>query len=363
MNKQTHVDVLVIGLGPAGGAAAAAAAREGLSVLAVDRKQQVGVPVQCAEFIPLPLGKYAKAEGVLVQRIKGMKNYLPSGASKTADFPGLMIDRAAFDQALAREAEALGVTLYLASRLLRLDAQQSVAFIQTSAGEREVAYRLLIAADGPYSTVATQIGLAPLETVFTRQYTVPLLHPYADTDIWLSNDYPGGYAWLFPKGACANLGVGADKNYTEDLKQALDALHARLVDQGVVGAAILSLTGGLIPVGGLRARLVMENILFVGDAAGLTHPISGAGIAAAIVSGECAGQAAAKFLQANEVDALTEYEVEMRDQFEMSLTRAVSRRQWLNQRWHTAAASEDAMHRKAWIAFPEYFAAKGNRQD
>jgi len=355
VSEQMQVDVLVIGLGPAGGAAAVAAARAGLSVLAVERKTHVGVPVQCAEFIPLPLGKYAQGEGVLVQRIAGMKNYLPSGAIESAVFPGLMIDRAAFDQALASEAEAHGAELCLASRLLRLDVQRSIAYIQTPAGEREVGYRLLIAADGPYSTVASQLGLAPLETVFTRQYTVPLLQPYADTDIWLSEEYPGGYAWLFPKGDCANLGVGADKNYTHDLKQPLDALHARLVEQGVVGQAILSLTGGLIPVGGLRARLVVENVLFVGDAAGLTHPITGAGIATALVSGEQAGQAAASFLLANEADALHEFEADIRDQFEVSLVRAVARRQWLNQHWHTAAASEDGVHRKGWIAFPEFF--------
>ena len=101
---------------------------------------------------------------------------------------------------------------------------------------------------------------------------------------------------------------------------------------------------------------MVENVLFVGDAAGLTHPITGAGIAAAIVSGERAGQAAASYLLANEVDALHEFEADLRDQFEASITRAAARRQWLNQQWHTAAAREDAMHRKGWIAFPEYFA-------
>ena len=78
-------------------------------------------------------------------------------------------------------------------------------------------------------------------------------------------------------------------------------------------------------------------------------------IAAAIVSGEYAGQAAARFLHSSEAGALKEFEAEIRDQFEVSITRAKERRQWLNQQWHTAAAQEDAMHRKGWVAFPEYF--------
>ncbi len=354
MNPLKQIDVLVIGLGPAGGAAAAVAARSGLSVLAVERKSQVGVPVQCAEFIPLPLGKYAQAEGVLAQRIAGMTTRLPSGEMKNSALPGLMIDRAAFDCALARQAEMQGAELWLACRLLRIDTQRAIAHVATPAGEREIAYRLLIAADGPHSAVAAGLGLPPLETVYTRQYTVPLLRPHRQTEIWLSHAYPGGYAWLFPKGEYANLGAGADKRFTHDLKQPLDALHRNLMAQGLVGAQVITLTGGLIPVGGLRAQLTVDKVLFAGDAAGLTHPITGAGIAAAVASGELAGEAAAHFLLDNAASALADYETEIRDQYAPSIERGIERRRWLDRYWH-GAAGEDAMHRKGWIAFPEYF--------
>jgi len=355
VNAWKPIDVLVVGLGPAGGSAAAAAARAGLSVLAVERKQQVGVPVQCAEFIPLPMGKYAQGTGVLTQRIAGMTTRLPSGAVETRDLPGLMIDRAAFDQALAQQAAAQGAELWLGCRLLRLDLQRAIAHVATPAGEREIAYRLLIAADGPHSAVAASLGLLPLETVYTRQYTVPLLQPQRNTEIWLSHDYPGGYAWLFPKGGCANLGVGADKRFTHDLKQPLDALHRDLVGQGLAGESLLALTGGLIPVGGVRAQLVVDNVLFAGDAAGLTHPITGAGIAAAVASGELAGAAAARYVLDGTASALADYAAEIRAQYAPSLQRGMERRQWLNRYWHTEGAREDAPHRKGWIAFPEYF--------
>ena len=352
-----NVDVLVIGLGPAGTAAAATAARGGLSVIGIDRRHEIGIPVQCAEFIPLPMGKYAKADGVLHQHIRGMKSFLPSGAVEETEFPGLMIDRAAFDQALANQAREQGAELWLDSRLLSLDAGNNSAKIKTPTGEVSVAYKFLVAADGPHSAIADALGLPEMEVVTTRQYTVPLKREYADTDIWLSADYPGGYAWLFPKGKWANLGLGLDKRFTSDMKVPLDALHKQLVEQGLVGEEIIYRTGGAIPVGGLREHLVVGNVMFTGDAAGLTHPITGAGIAAAVISGERAGEAAVSMLIQHDEDALADFEEDVRDQFEVAVSRAVERRRWLDQYWKTEAAQTDSLHRKSWIAFPDYFLA------
>lgn len=349
-------DVLVIGLGPGGGVAAAAAASAGLRVIAIDRRREIGVPVQCAEFIPLPLSAHATAPGVRAQRITGMKSVLPSGAATDSPFAGLMIDRAAFDRALARAAAAAGAALHAASTLTALDHVARGARIRDAGGERTVTYRVLIAADGPHSTVARLLGLPPLATVNTRQYTVPLLQPFSDTDIWLSPAYPGGYAWLFPKGERANLGLGMDTRFDGDMKAPLDALHQRLAAEGRVGAPVLARTGGAIPVGGLRAALAVGDALFVGDAAGLTHPITGAGIAAAVASGEIAA-AAAQACIAGDAGALPAYEEEVRDQFGESLARAVARRKELARIWNTAQAGDDACHRRGWIAFEDYYRA------
>ncbi|MDA8224984.1 MAG: NAD(P)/FAD-dependent oxidoreductase [Betaproteobacteria bacterium] len=350
------VDVLVVGLGPAGGAAAAAAAAGGLSVMGIDRREQIGLPVQCAEFIPLPLGSYAQDDGVILQAVSGMKSYLPSGAVEQSAFPGWMIDRAKFDQALATQAQRNGARLHTSARLVAIDSAQRTARIYLDGAEHRIGYRMLVAADGPHSQVATSLGWPALQVVYTRQYTVELKQRYADTDIWLSGDYPGGYAWLFPKGGLANIGLGIDKSHAPDLKQPLDALHRQLVRQGLVGETILSRTGGAIPVGGMRERLMAgEGIVFVGDAAGLTHPITGGGIPAAVLSGVRAGEAAVDWLVGGRTDALEDYEQDMRDQYEATLQRAVARRQWLAQFWNTDAARDDAVHRRGWIAFPEYF--------
>ncbi len=357
MSGMREVDVLVVGLGPAGGSAAAEAAAAGLRVLGVERNRRIGEPVQCAEFVPMPMGRYVHGDGVLHQRITAMKTYLPSSAVETSEFPGLMIDRGEFDRAIAERARAAGAELLEATRLESLDAEAHIATIRGEGFSESVRYRALVAADGPHSRVAECLGLPALRIVHTRQYTVPLLQPYEDTDIWVTDEFPGGYGWLFPKGKLANLGMGADKRFENNLKAPLDRLHTLLVEQGLVGETILGRTGGAIPVGGLRERLVVGDVLFVGDAAGLTHPITGAGIPAAVVSGERAGQSIAQWLEDGEREALEDFEEDVRDQFEGTLQRAVERRNFLDTCWRTEKAQLDANMRRGWIAFDEYFAA------
>ncbi len=348
------VDMLVVGAGPGGTAAAGRAAAAGLKTLVIEKKPRLGEPVQCAEFIPGPMAGYARRNGVLTQRIDGMKTYLPSGAVTPSAYAGLMVDRAEFDRALAAQAVEAGAEIMTDAALVSLDADRQTARIRHAGQTREIACRVLVAADGPHSTTARLKGLPALPVIHTRQYTVPLTESYADTDIWLSDEFPGGYAWLFPKDTLANLGLGADRRFESDLKTPLARLHAELVRQGRVGAEIMQRTGGAIPVGGLRESLVHGNILFVGDAAGLTHPITGAGIAAAVQSGECAATAAAEYLGGN-ARALTAYDEEMREQYGPALERAVARRAQLTRCWHSAAARDDRVQRRGWIAFEEYF--------
>lgn len=348
------IDVLVVGAGPAGASAAWRAAEAGARVLLVDRRAEIGTPVQCAEFVPLPMLPYTRDEGVNVQHIEGMLTFLPSEARHHSPFPGLMIDRGAFDRALAAKAVAAGATLWTSAHFDAWDG--NLAIIRHAGATHRVRPRLLIGADGPHSIVADAVGLPDQEVVYTRQYTVPLHGDYRDTDIFLSDDYPGGYGWLFPKGEVANLGIGADRRFEANLKKPLDALHQAMVARGLVGPEILGRTGGAIPVGGVRP-MVHGHVLLAGDAAGLTHPITGAGIPAAVISGEAAGEAAAAFLASGDADALAGYEEDMRDQFEPSLQRAVRRRAALAQVWRRPQAREDTAMRSGWIAFDEYFAA------
>ncbi|NNG03846.1 MAG: geranylgeranyl reductase, partial [Inquilinus sp.] len=136
-------------------------------------------------------------------------------------------------------------------------------------------------------------------------------------------------------------------------------LHRRLVEQGRVGAVAQGLTGGAIPVGGMldpRGRLGAVPVLLTGDAAGLTNPVTGAGIAAAVVSGRLAGRTAADWL-AGETDALDDFAGEVEDLFKGALDRAVRRRREILRSYESGAGPTPAALRRGWIAYPEYWAA------
>jgi geranylgeranyl reductase family protein len=351
------VDVLIVGLGPAGARAAWAVARAGRSVLAVDRRKEAGVPVQCAEFVPALLGQeFDGLDAVTRQRIKAMITFVEDEIPDTKDnFPGRMIDRARFDARLVEAARVAGAGCRLGVALEHV-ASDGAATLTDGTTIRP---RLLVGADGPRSLVGRAIGRVNRDLVETRQITVPLLKPHPATDIFLAADIPGGYAWLFPKDAVANLGVGVAPATRRRLKPLLERLHHVLIDEGRVGRDILGHTGGPIPVGGLleaKGMLDPVPVLLAGDAAGLTNPVTGAGIASAVISGNLAGEAAAAWL-GGDTDALDAYVDELDALFRGALTRALTRRRELLERYRTDRGPTPADLRRGWIAYDEYWAA------
>ncbi|MBV1705659.1 MAG: NAD(P)/FAD-dependent oxidoreductase [Hyphomicrobiales bacterium] len=365
MRAGLAADLVVVGLGPAGASAALAAASGGLRVIGLDRRREAGLPVQCAEFVPGPLlGQASGLPEAIRQPISAMHTYLAGEAPcLTADFRGQMIDRAAFDQALVSAAVDAGAQVRFGASVKAITPEGVV--LQN--GEILDA-PVLIGADGPRSLLGLAIGAGAQALVETRQITVPLHEPHAATDIFLSPDYRGGYAWLFPKGAVAHIGLGVEPALRHQLKGLLEALHAALVATGRVGREIMNLTGGAIPVGGLRRCTGMaqgRSILLAGDAAGLTNPVTGAGIASAVQSGRMAGEATVRLAQGH-TQAVSDYALDLDDIFGVSLARAVARRTHLMAKPTADVRAQPQHLRQGWIAYPEYWAPltiDGTRQN
>lgn len=351
-----HADVVVVGLGPAGACAAAAAARRGARVIALDRRREPGRPVQCAEFVPAMIGLEGDALARCArQRIASMVTFVGDDPPElTTPFPGQMLDRAAFDAALVDLGVAAGAQCRFGASVRALANDGRVELADGAA----IAAKVVVGADGPRSVVGRAIGRVNVALVETRQITVPLRVAHQATDIFLSASIPGGYGWLFPKGAVANLGAGVDPVHKHRLKAIVAELHDALVGKGRVGAEVIAMTGGAIPVGGMLepcAKLGPAHVLLAGDAAGLANPVTGAGIAAGVYSGGLAGEVAAA-IAAGRDEAAREYEDELRSVLGGALARALRRRRELAATAKRGAPDGAAL-RRGWIAYPEYWAA------
>lgn len=281
-------DVVVIGLGPAGSRAALAAARAGARVLAVERKRRVGALPHCAEYVPAALAlELSMPARSRVQAVAGMESRL-AGDSRYLAGPGWILDRQVFDHALAQEAAVAGAELWAGRAFAGRRGQH---LLLRRGGETvEVLAGAVVAADGAASPCARAFGLGAQAALPGVQVEVPLARPLERTVVFLDPAYRGGYAWLFPKGPVANLGLGCAPGAGPRAR--LESLRARLVDEGVIGAGALAHAAGAICVAGPRPP-VGAGLILCGDAAGLTHPLTGAGIPQALHSGLAAGEAAA----------------------------------------------------------------------
>jgi flavin-dependent dehydrogenase len=157
----------------------------------------------------------------------------------------------------------------------------------------------------------------------------------------------------------ANLGLGVAPEWRHLLKPRLRDLHRQLVAEGRVGDEVLGQTGGAIPVGGMllpTGEIGANLVLLAGDAAGLANPVTGAGISAAIISGQLAGEAAAEAL-GSRPDAGRFYAEEIADLFKTSLDQALARRQELMRIYVGGGRPGATDLQRGWIAFPQYWAA------
>ncbi len=345
-------DVLVLGLGPAGASAAAAAARAGARVIGLDKRAVPGLPVQCAEFVPLSLGAEVRDLAMdVVQPIEAMASYTEGDGPRLDPLPGHIVDRARFDAHLVETAGAAGADC----RFGRVVAEVRDGGVRLTDGST-ISARVIVGADGPHSLAGRAIGSVNRVLSHTRQITVPLRVPHRATDIFLSATTPGGYGWLFPKGAVANLGIGVDASERRWLRILLEGLHATLVREDRVGWDVLALTGGAIPAGGLlppTGSLGATPVLLAGDACGLANPITGAGIASAVISGRMAGEAAAEVLSGRP-GAFADYAEEITDVFGPALERARRRRAAVMAA-HAAGRLGPTELRRSWIAYESYW--------
>lgn len=347
-------DIVVIGAGPAGSSAAKAAAERGAKVLLIDRRQRVGVPVQCAEFVPQWIFRHAHFPPTcILQTIGSMVTHLPDGTSHEMKSPGYMLDRSLFDKELVASAVLVGAKISIETRALGLSAEGLA--VERGSAKEKIRSKIFIGADGVHSAIARFVGQPPLKTIVALQYEIVMPQPQNHVDVFFHKDYEGGYAWFFPKGRTANVGVGVIPPKTTLLLNLMDHFLDDLVElKRLPDIEIVSKTGGSIPCEPYQ-KTFFDNILLLGDAAGHAHPVTGAGILNAAMGGEIAGRIAAEAAAKRDLNHLQQYETEWKELFGKTLFYGALKRKFLEENWNQPGVDFEGLIRKTWVGFKEYY--------
>ncbi|TLZ75546.1 MAG: NAD(P)/FAD-dependent oxidoreductase [Methanobacteriota archaeon] len=273
------IDAVVVGAGPAGGMAARQLAAAGYETVILEKRKVVGEPVQCAEGVSefgLLSNGLSPDQEWIAQRVAGAKCVAPNGKwFYITRLPGYAIDRAVFDRWMVDGAVDDGAELRTATRVTRLAAHDGGWRIEAN-GET-IDSRVVIGADGPASLVARDAGLVRnLEKILAYEYRFQNEDVAArDPEyflLFLGEQYKGGYAWIFP-----------NERRTQTI-------------------------AGTIPYRYDLTSLAAPGLAVVGDAAGITNPMNGAGIHPGIFSGRLAGEFAVASLEKKDPAAMLEYD-------------------------------------------------------
>lgn len=313
MRTETNYDVVVVGGGPSGATAAHDLACAGYTVMLLDK---AGRTKPCGGAVPPRLLKdFDIPQSMLVAHAKSARIIAPSNKKvmmPVGDGYVGMVDRDSFDEWLRNRAAEAGATR-VTGKCELVDDSDTVVKLSYRAdrnGELQtVTTRSVIGADGARSSVAAQC-LKNAE----RVKCVYAYHEIVEVPDIVTEDYdptrcdvyyqghlsPDFYAWIFPHGKTASIGLGsADKGFP--LRETTRLMREQT---GLSHWKTLRREGAPIPLKPLKRWDNGKNVVVAGDAAGVVAPSSGEGIYYAMTAGRMSADAVSAFLKSGNPSAL-----------------------------------------------------------
>ena len=302
-------DAIIIGGGPAGSTVARYAAKGGAKVLVIDRRKEIGTPLQCGELVPTnnELRRlcpnvpdidelFQTPKEAISKRTSEMVLVTPSGKKLIYPFEGHILHRPVHDQKLVDLAKEYGAQYLTESRVN--DISDNTVFLKN--GEKMNAH-IIVGCGGPHD---------PLRKKFWNEKSLNIAVNFVlmegnfkdRVELYFGSTAPGGYAWMIPKKDGANIGIGIQTRFSngKSLNTIADEFFRKF--KGVITYK----GGGILPMSGSIRTFTKGNYMLVGDSAGMVLPSNGAGITTAMIGGRIAGQVIAEHVKSKV--ALSKYQ-------------------------------------------------------
>lgn len=298
-------DILVVGAGPAGSAAAAHAARAGRDVVLLDmavfpRDKTCGdglTPRAITELIELGFADYLADRPQIVGLHLagwGAQQRIAWPGKRFADW-GSAVARIEFDDELRRFAADAGARMVLGHKAVDVEwdgDRIGAVVVEGPSGRRAISASTVIVADGVRSGLGKVLGRQwHRETAYGTAGRSYVTSGRADSE-WMGSHLElrgpdgtalPGYGWVFPLGdGQLNVGVGAlataKRPAHVDLRPTLRHYADMVRDEWQITGEPQRVTSALLPMGGAVSGVAGRNWMLIGDAAACVNPLNGEGI-------------------------------------------------------------------------------------
>jgi menaquinone-9 beta-reductase len=354
-----NAQIVILGAGPAGSAAALKLNQLGIPCVLIDKaafpRDKIcgdGISNQCVHVLqkwldPSLVARFAAATHLQIDswglQVEGTKGngfeipYKPFSAEKTEMPTGFVCKRRDFDNFLVEEVrrsaliqfyENVEITQFerrtercsvlsdeTEQRSVVLGTEQRSVVLTDKSGKFQIQTQLVIAADGAQSRFARQIGgieldnkhfMASVKAYYTG---VSGFHKDNFLEFYFLKDFLPGYFWIFPlPNGEANVGIAIVSEDVSkrklNLKKCLEeVIETRFKERFAHAKIVGKMDGFGLPLGSKKRQLSGDNYILTGDAASLIDPLTGEGIANALLSGVVAAEKAAECLKKDDFSA------------------------------------------------------------
>lgn len=305
-------DAIVIGAGPIGSHVAAELARRGRRVAVLEQQDTIGKKGCCTGIVGREcVEKFPVARQAVAREASGARFFSPSRASfilQKDSAQAFILDRQAFDEAMASNAQTLGAEYLLSTKVKGIDIGVDMARVQAEArGETSLFEgKVVVVASGFGSGLPDLLGFGRFAD-FVMGAQAEVETEVEEVEVYLGSRFaPGFFAWLVPTHEGRAL---AGLLARRDTKAQMEAFLRHLKDESKTASRRVPFKFGGIPLKPLR-RTCGNRVIVVGDAAGQVKPTTGGGIYYGLLCADIAVDVLNRSLAGNDLSArtLSEYE-------------------------------------------------------
>ena len=313
-------DVVVVGAGPVGSTIAYYLSNYGLDVAIIDKKKQIGYPLQCAGILSKHIFELNELpEDVILNEVKGSflhtKNHILNVSKE--DTEAYVIDRIAYDEFLLNRAVGSGTKL-INNKVIDVDSEGGITYLSDG---QKIKSKIIIGCDGYNSTLSKIIGntqekfmasqaLVKIDEISMNSFrnTTKSVDDYVDT--YLLTDILPGFLWIIPlKNDLYRIGLFSSQNH----KTQAEFLKNFTTDN--FDCEIIEKYKGFIPIFDGKNDIVKNRLLLIGDAANQIKPTSGGGLLIAFDSCKMAKEYVIRAIEEEDEDILLRYQKEFRKKY------------------------------------------------